>query len=335
MVRKAHPSDWVFQGGSHGGLAYRGAFDSKTMINTLSGSIKGSVNFILFGGSVKFSISNKVTENESTAASTLVLNYTKGSYNLQNRRIKPQITSLLQSDPAAARSKCGDGYIHNVKLGSNLYVSAKLHFKSRSEYEWYQTKVKIKVLFWSKTVTKTKEFYEATQNAVYSIQVNSDGGMTPALSQLASGGTRYCKTDNMDACIDYAEQLYAYLLDGGDYANDLSDAQLNTMSYEVASYEKSGHYALAYAGTANITQRYIELSQRLRGYQGLVNNEIESLQAFIAVADEGSEKTQYQTRLADRQQQKIGLDDSAEYCFTLPGATLCEINMEASIALVD
>ena len=327
--------DWIYQGGSEGGMAYRGDFDSKTMIDTLTGSIKGSVQLVIFGGSVKFSVRNKTTKNSNSSASTIELNYKKGSYNFENRTLKPEIANLLQTNPSAARQKCGDGFIHNMKLGSNLYVTAKIHFKSRSEYQWYQTQVKVKVLFWSKTFTKTKEFYEATKNAVYSIEVNTDGGLTPRLAELTKNGPIYCKTAEMDHCLDHAEQLFSYLLQGGDYANDITDSQLNNITFDVASYEKSGHYGLAFAGNPNNSKRYFELSHRLRGYQDLVNDEIERLRAFLAVATDESEIAQLTSQLEERSQQKTALDNSADYCYDLPGTTLCEQHMETSIALVN
>lgn len=327
--------EWVFQGGSQGGLAYRGAFDTNTMINTLAGSVKAGVNLVIFGGSVKFSMRNRTTESNRTAASTIELNYTKGSYNFENRTVKPDIASLIQTNPQAVRDRCGDAFIHNKKLGSNLYVTAKLHFKDREEYEWYQTKIKIKVLFWSKTITKTKEFYEATKNAVYSVQVNTDGGLTPRLAALTAGGPRYCRTNNIDSCLDYADELFSYLLDGGDYPNELNDSHLNTITYDVESYERSGHFDIAYAGTANIAKKYIELSERLRAYQDFVNNEIESLRAFIAVTEDPVELAAHEARLQERNDQITALDNSAEYCYTLPGLIQCENNMEAAIAQVN
>ncbi|WDE03753.1 hypothetical protein SG34_020565 [Thalassomonas viridans] len=328
--------DWVYQGGSQGQLSYQGGYESDTMINTIAGSVKGGVNLVIFGGSVKFSMRRKVTKNSSSAASVIELNYNKGSYNFENRKTKDEVTNLLATDPVAARNKCGDSFIHNVQLGSNLYVTAKIHFNSRSEYEWYQTKIKVKFLFFSKTFTKTKEFYDATKNAVYSIQVNTDGGMTPKLAQLTQGGTtKYCKTDNMDACIDYAESIFNYLLDGGDYTTDLTDDYLKPIKFDTASYEKSGHYDLAYAGASSYSQRYRELSERLRVYQDFVNDEIENINAFLAVAETDEQKAPLITRLAEREQQKISLSDAGDYCYTLPGTSLCEQRIEAAIATVN
>lgn len=241
----------------------------------------------------------------------------------------------MNTNPLAVRNQCGDGFIHNIRKGANLYVTAKLHFKDRSKYEWYQTKIKIKVLFFSKTKTKTKEFYEATKDAVYSIEVNSDGGMTPKLAQLTQGGPRYCKTNNMDACIDYADSIFSYLLDNGEYANDLNQAELQPIAYDVASYEKSGHYDLAYAATQNFTDEYVILSNRLRGYQDLVNRDIENLKAFLAVSTDETQITQYTQRIEAREAQKDALYASAEYCYSLPGVVACENHLEASIANVD
>jgi hypothetical protein len=327
--------DWVYQGGSEGGLTYQGAFDSNALVNSMTGSIKGGINLVLFGGSVKYSVRKKSTENTNSMGSTIVFNYNKGSYNFENRTLKPAVASLLQSDPAAARSKCGDSFIHNVKLGSNLYVTAKLHFKSKTEYEWAQTKIKIRVLFWTKTKTKTKEFYEATQNAVYSIGVYGDGPMPPALASLTQGGPRYCRTNNMDSCIDYAESVFSYLLEGGNYANDLTDQYLNTTAYDVETYEDSGHYGLAYGSNLTSSKRYIELSERLRAYQDFVTDEIENTKAFLAVSEDAAEQARLTTILEQRNEQKAALEASAEYCFTLPGTSLCEVNMEAAIDTVN
>ena len=327
--------EWIYQGGTQGDLSYQGSYDSEAMINTIAGSVKGGINLVIFGGSAKFSMRRKVTKNSNSAAAVIELGYNKGSYNLEHRQTKSDISALLATDPQLVRNKCGDGFIHNIQLGSNLYISAKLHFKSRAEYEWYQTKIKIKFLFFSKTFTKTKEFYEATKDAVYSIQVNTDGGMTPKLAALTQGGTQYCKTDNMQTCIDYADNIFSYVLDGGDYANDLTDDYLKTIKFEVASYEKSGHFDLAYAGARSYSQRYLELSQRLRAYQDLVDDEIENISAFLGVADTDAEKAPLTVRLSERAQQKITLSDAGEYCYTLPGTSLCEQRIEAAIVTVD
>ncbi|WP_462162948.1 hypothetical protein [Pseudoalteromonas xiamenensis] len=327
--------DWVFQGGSMGELSYRGAFDSNTMINTIAGSVQGGINLVIFGGSVKFSMRRRVTENRNSAASVIELGYEKGSYNFENRTVKPAFSDLLKHDPLQAKNRCGNSFIHNIRLGSKLYVSAKLHFKTREEYEWFQTKIKIKVLFFKKTITKTKEFLEATKNAVYTIQVNTDGGMTPKLAQLTQHGPMHCKTDNLEPCMAFADELFGYLLDGGDYGRDLTDQHLNVIKYDVERYEDSGHYDLANAGTIAIPTRYKELSARLRGYQDLVWDEIERLSAFVAVTDDATERTSLESRLQSRQNQSTTLAAASDYCATLPGTSLCESRIEAAIATVD
>lgn len=326
---------WQFQGGSMGDLAYRGDFDSDTMINTITGSVKAGINLVIFGGSAKFSMRRKVTKNRNSAASAVELTYEKGSYNFENRTTKPAFVELLSTDPTQVRNRCGDSFIHNIKLGSRIYITAKLHFKDRTKYEWFQTKIKVKFLFFSKTFTKTKVFQEATKDAVYTIQVNTDGGMTPELARLSKNGTMHCKTDNLTPCITYADNLFSYLLDGGDYVDDLKDEHLNVLKYEVESYEDSGHYDLAYAGQTAIPNRYIALSARLRSYQDLVYDEIERLSAFKAVSEDPLEIEQLTARITARNSQRIGLEQAGEYCATLPGTTLCENRIESAIANVD
>lgn len=326
---------WQFQGGSMGDLAYRGDFDSDTMINTITGSVKAGINLVIFGGSAKFSMRRKVTKNRNSAASAVELTYEKGSYNFENRATKPAFVELLSTDPNQVRNRCGDSFIHNIKLGSRIYVTAKLHFKDRTKYEWFQTKIKVKFLFFSKTFTKTKVFQDATKDAVYTIQVNTDGGMTPELARLTKNGTMHCKTNNLTPCITYADNLFSYLLDGGNYVNDLKDEHLNVLKYEVEGYEDSGHYDLAYAGQTGLSDRYIALSARLRSYQDLVYDEIERLSAFKAVSEDPTEIEQLTARITARNAQRIGLEQAGEYCATLPGTTLCENHIESAIANVD
>jgi len=326
---------WVYQGGSTGKLDYSGGFDSSTMISTLTGSVKGGVNLVIFGGSVKFSIRKKVTENANSSSSVIRLNYNKGNYSFENRTLKPEILDLINTNPSAVRKKCGDSYIHNHKLGSNLYISAKLHFKSRTDYEWYQRKIKVRFAFWSKTTTKTTESEKSVENAVYSIRVVADGGLTPKLAEMTSGGPMYCKTDNMDACYEYVSQLFGYVFDDGAYANDLKPEHLKATQYDVESYEDSGHYDLAYVGGNSYPARFVQLSDRLRGYQDLVDDLLENLYAFKAVSTDVVEIAELEQNFAKRESQKADLASAGDYCQTLPSASLCEQRIESAIASVD
>ncbi|MCV2885687.1 hypothetical protein OE749_13395 [Aestuariibacter sp. AA17] len=323
--------DWIFQGGSQGELAFQQGMDSTTMMNSVSGSVRGSVNFVIFGGSAKFSMRKKTTENRNSIASTLMLNYNGGNYSLENRRITDEIASLIHTDPAAVVGRCGDSYIHSLTKGANLYVTAKLYFRDKTEYEWFQTKIKIRVLFFKKTITKTKEFSNAIKNAVYSVQVHTDGGLTPYLQSI--GTSKYCRGTDISACTDYADQLFSYLLAGGNYASDLTPELLKPIKYTVEPYEKSGHMTLIPASANNMPADYLRISGRLRGYQDLVNDEIERLKAFIAVATE-AEKPALEAEFALRQSESNALADAGEYCATLPGVYQCEQRVEQAIAQV-
>ncbi len=326
--------DVVFHGGRSGQLDYSGAFDARTMIDQLAGSVRGGVNLVIFGGSVKYSMRNKVTENSNSVGSVIRLYYDAGTYSLENRSLIPSVETLLKTNPQLARKRCGNSFIHSQSLGSNLYVSAKLHFRSKEEYEWYQTKIKVRFAFWSKTITKTKASQKAVQNAVYSIRVETDGGLTPRLMALTGGQTHYCKTDAMDDCYHLIQQLFQYLFDNGGYVNDLTPDLMNVVSYDVVSYEDSGHFDIAYAGNETYSKRYIQISKRLRAYQDMVNDQLENLQAFLAVSEDEEERYQLQQDINLRLEEQQVLGDAEKYCATLPGVVLCEQRVEQAIVLV-
>jgi hypothetical protein len=127
--------------------------------------------------------------------------------------------------------------------------------------------------------------------------------------------------------------LFTYVFDGGSYMTELTEDHLNVVSYDVESYERSGHYDLAYAGIPSLPKRYVALSERLRAYQDLVSDELENLYAFRAVSQDPNEIVQLDADIARHLHQQTELNDSADYCATLPGTVLCEQRMEAAIAL--
>ncbi len=323
--------DKVFHGGNKGELIYHQSMDSNELMSSMTGSVKGSVNLVLFGGSAKFSMRKKVTENTNSVSSVLQLGYVSGTHSFENRQLNELAKSELQSQPGAIENICGDGFISSITTGSNLYVTAKLYFRDKTEYEWFQTKIKIRVLFFSKTITKTKEFSNAIKNAVYSVQVHTDGGLTPYLNTL--GTERFCRGTDVTACMDYADTLFKYLLDGGDYRNDIQPEQLKTIKYTVEPYENSGHMQLIPPSSSNMPAAYIAISGRLRGYQDLVNDELERLGAFIAVATEG-ELPGLQNEYDLRQTEISTLNAASDYCAGLPGVSLCEQQVESAISEV-
>ena len=326
--------DWRFQGGSNANLSYDGLFDANTLISDLSGSVKGGINLVIFGGSVKYSMRKKVTTNTNAVSSVMRFGYQKGHYSLENRQPKADILALLKTNPNAVRQRCGDAFIHNITLGSNLYVAAKIHFRSKEQYEWYQTKVKVKIGFWSKTKTKTKEQEQTTTDAVYSIRVASDAPLPPALADLIATGTSYCRTDALDPCYTYVERLFAYLFEGGTYPADLTNDYLSVISYDVEPYSRSGHYQLANAGIGTLSVRYQQLSNRLRAYQDLVDDRLESLTAFRAVSVTPEEMSALDLELTEQNQHKQRLAAAADICARLPGVTPCEQHIEAAIRVI-
>jgi len=158
--------------------------------------------------------------------------------------------------------------------------------------------------------------------------------MPPALADLIAGGTSYCRTDDLDPCYAYVERLFAYLFEGGTYPSDLTDDYLSVISYDVEPYNRSGHYQLANAGIGTLSVRYQDLSNRLRAYQDLVDDRLENLTAFRAVAGAPEEMSSLDLELTEANQHKQRLAAAADYCAGLPGVTICEQRIEAAIGAI-
>ena len=83
----------------------------------------------------------------------------------------------------------------------------------------------------------------------------------------------------------------------------------------------------------NLPEAYLPISARLRGFQDLVNDEIERLTAFLAVATD-EERPELENEMSLRQTELTALNAAGDYCSTLPGVVTCDQRVEAAIATV-
>ena len=207
--------------------------------------MKGGVNLIIFAGSVSTSLSSKITDNSRTASSSVKLIYDAKDLSLENRRLSAFGESIIDQNDFLVDAACGNEFVHHVKLGSEIYVNARLYFRSIEEYQKWVTKIKVSVLFYSKTKTKTKEWYDLTENGVYSNDIVSRGGMTDRLQSILDNNPTYCKTDEMDACIDTGSKVFDYLFSENGYSADIKTAPKQVISFSTQPYFTSGHFELA------------------------------------------------------------------------------------------
>ncbi|TMP76960.1 hypothetical protein CWC05_21045, partial [Pseudoalteromonas ruthenica] len=68
---------------------------------------------------------------------------------------------------------CGNSFIYQLDYGRDVFINTRLHFRSEADYKRFVTKIKIRLLFFKKTITKVKLIEKYAANAVLSIDANS------------------------------------------------------------------------------------------------------------------------------------------------------------------
>ncbi|EAR10562.1 hypothetical protein MED297_11120 [Reinekea sp. MED297] len=323
--------DWIETGNVRGELNYLSSQTAEAFIEQTYGKVKGGINLILFAGSVSTSLSSRVTENRRSASSSIRLIYDARDLSLENRTLTPLGQSMVGADPMTILSTCGDAFIHHIKLGSEIYVTTRLHFRSVEEYQKWVTKIKVRFLFYSKTKTKTKEWLKLTENAVYSIDVNTQGGMTPRLQELLDQNPRYCQTDAMTDCETTLEKLFDYLFSPSGYAQDIESAPKTVLSMNTQTYQASAHFGLVADPLdrgAPFTFENERLSVRFVSNQ----QSIATLDAFIAVETDDSQREAYENTRAKAVENIQWLDEAAEDCRQTTLLAFCRQQVDAALA---
>jgi hypothetical protein len=324
--------DIVETGNTQGELSYTGSNTVERHMEETFGKVKGGVNLIIFAGSVSTSISSRVTDNSRTASSSVKLIYDARDLSLENRTLTPLGVSMLNQEDFQVDATCGNEFVHHVKLGSEIYVNARLYFRSVEDYKKWVTKIKVRFLFYSKTKTKTEEWYDLTENGVYSIDVVTRGGMTDRLQTILDSNPTYCKTDNMDACIDTGSKIFDYLFSETGYPLDIKSAPKQVVSFSTESYLNSGHFELVKPMFDKGTQFGLEeekLQVRLHQNHDIRN----SYFAFAQVEDDETLKEQMLVKVGYAEDNIAALDAAATTCrATLIYAT-CHQAVENAIAI--
>lgn len=210
---------------------------------TTYGRISAGVNFIIFGGSASVSLTHTYTETSSRLSSVLVFDYIKDTISLEDRSYSTIGQNVLGSSPLDQRNTCGDQFIHSAKLGAKLTLAANLEFETEDEYNQFILKIKIRVLFFKKTITKVKEFKEHAEGGMFSLKIDQFGGRTTELDQILSQNPTYCPVETIESCLDTLDLLFQYLFSDTGYVADV-DNDLKILEYTTEPYIESGHMAL-------------------------------------------------------------------------------------------
>ncbi|MEM9103394.1 MAG: hypothetical protein AAGB12_13845 [Pseudomonadota bacterium] len=317
-------------GNTQGLLRYDGSRTVTERIEEKFGEVKGSVNFVVFGGSVSVSVFSRVTDSVTSTSSSLRLLYQEKDYSLENR----QLTTFGQNiskNPNFIYDNCGNEFVHSVKVGSELFVTAKLHFRTRESYERFRTKIKIRVLFIKKTKTITKEFREYAQNAVYSIQVNTVGGVTTKLKNILDNNPTHCLLDTIENCLLTSERIFDYLFDEQGYAVDLSSENLRVTEFTTQNYKDSGHFDLVPDLVALPDPGYRILERKLL----IKTMESEALKehfsAFLAVETDETIKERIVNKLETVNANLNQLQEAMSYCQQEPTINECRHRVDQAL----
>ena len=310
-------------GNTHAKLNYRAGHTTQQRMEENFGKIKGSLNLVVFSGSASVEVFTRTSENETSASSVLQLDYNAQDVSLEQRTLTTLGNQMIGRPGSEQRQQCGDEFIHHIKLGSNLYVTAKLHFRSKDEYERYKTKIKIRVLFFKKTKTITKEFKKYTENAVYSIKVIANGGMTEQLRHILDNNPGYCRTEQIEDCVATTTKLFDYLFSEGGYADDLQNSDLNVLSFSTSSYSDSGHFDLDPELNSNYDPGFRILEQKLtiKLQENIACQD--RLSAFKAVETDEAIIAAYQEKLDKINSNIDNLKQAVDTCKIEPEFAIC------------
>ncbi|WDE07007.1 hypothetical protein SG34_009015 [Thalassomonas viridans] len=205
-----------------------GSFSRRT--NQMYGKLSGEVDFFLFGGGASVEMTSRLSNTDRSFSSVLELAVDGGGVSLEGR-----------DEVDVSDKHCGDEFIYHIKLGHKLYLSTKLYFSSRESYEKFVTKIKIKVLFVTKTKTIVDEVREFDEQARYVIELVSPNNLPEPLKDIMTNNRTNCKIDNLDDCVATTEKLFIYLFSPTGYGRDIQPEDFLPVSVETRSYQESGH----------------------------------------------------------------------------------------------
>lgn len=195
------------------------------------GEIHGGVNLFIFSGSVSTSIYHKTSTDAQSISNTVLFTYDAGVTTLENRTLPDNIEV----------AECGSGFIYQIDYGQDIYLNARLRFKTVEDYKRFITKIKIRILWKKKTKTKTKTLEKYAKNAIFTISVESNGELPKPLKQLIASENLTCRGDDIEPCVESYMALSNYLYSDVGLAKDIKPLPTPIRSITVRNFLESGH----------------------------------------------------------------------------------------------
>lgn len=276
------------------------------------GEIHGGVNLFIISGSVSTSIYHKISADSLSTSNVIHFSYETGSTTIEQRN---QIDGISAQD-------CGDGFIYQVNYGQDIYLNAKLHFKSLEDYKKFVTTIKIRLLFYTKTKKKVKILEEYAQDAVFSVAVSSSGTLPDNLKNLVEQKKLTCKGVDIEECIDSYFAISDYLYNKNGLVQDIDSQSLVIRSVNVRGYEESGHYDL----TKNRVPVSDQLTALLTGVEeqfGTLINAEERAFAFYEIETDENKREELYAGWQQAKNEREAFSVIRTVCFNAPNVINC------------
>jgi hypothetical protein len=332
-----------------GKLAYRGNrystlsshYDESfgSYMTLMDGKLSGGVNLLLVSGSASVDYYSRVASSELSTSYTIRFVAELGTAVLDQRTLTTAGNSAAQVSPIQRRAICGDEYISEAKLGSELLISASFLFSDSSEHERFVTTVKVEALFGlvSHTESWTDETQSFSQTGYLKVESLQRGG-NPSLHQsiLNGHGSVVCRFDNVAPCqqllqdlIDYAGSPTGYV---AQFSKPYNLSELALLGYRTSRYEDSGHDSLVVppAGISDFDIRQItrQMIDEYAYQKGLLDR----ANTVLTMALSSSRRVQVQRIKASLGSNISNLERALWVCRTNSVASVCRAARSDEIA---
>lgn len=320
-------------------MGYLNAKTASQSLAEVTGKVGASVNLGLFGGGASVSMHTRLEETTNTASLVFRMSYKGNDLTLENRQLTTTGQQAVAQNAAAIYDECGDAFIHHLQLGNELYFVTQMTFATREDYQQFVTKIKIRVLFFKKTITITDEFFEYGQNGVYSVRVLSPNPLPEQVKNiLGPDGESHCGPDGdsdpttwMNACVDQSNSVMDYLISQNNdpllsYSAWLADeSNLGVNYYNSSNYVKSGHFEFDQV-TAQPATELLALNTRLLDELTEQYREHNVLKAYANSTR--TDKTDYHARLNDVNNNIYALELAMDRCAQQMQISSCQIEVD-------
>lgn len=217
-------------------------------LSITSGRLSGGVNLLLIGGSAAVDYYARVSRTELSTSYTSRFESTLSTAVLTDRSLSTEGAAAAAQPPTARRLACGDEFVSEAVLGSELLITAAFHFTNSSEFQRFVTSVTVEALFG--LIKSTKRWVDETssfsQSGYLKVEALQRGGDPAALATIM-GATQQslCRFDDVEACRSLLLQLLQYAGSSSGYRSQFSvpyqPEQLALIGYRTTRYEDSGH----------------------------------------------------------------------------------------------